>query len=301
MADDVSSNVGRRDRLPLMVLRTLLQTWLNNAAKAKVREAAVQAAQGQLSQPTTQPPAEEPKPCHLGLVFALPIESGCFEDLLQGIVTIRGSGFVVREGGLNGRRVVMILSGAGRSSAAMATEVLIDGHRPGRVISAGFAGGLCPELKRNDILIADRLLEIDGKQMSVELPAGLSAAVGPGVHRGPLLTSDRIARLRAQRQALFDRYNAMAVDMETFAVAEVCLRRQTPFSSIRVINDTSDQVLPRDVEHLLAQKSGAAQLGAALGAMWRRPASVKDMYQLRENALVASLRLAGFLAEAFLR
>ena len=106
----------------------------------------------------TLPPAEEPKPCHLGIVFALGIESGCFEDLLGGVVTIRGNGFVAREGGLHGRRVVIILSGPGRQHAARATEVLIDGHRPGRVISAGFAGGLSPELKRNDILIADRLL-----------------------------------------------------------------------------------------------------------------------------------------------
>jgi len=32
--------------------------------------------------------------------------------------------------------------------------------------------------------------------------------------------------------------------------------------------------------------------------MWRRPASAKDMYQLRENALVASGRLAKFLAQS---
>ena len=85
--------------------------------------------------------------------------------------------------------------------------------------------------------------------------------------------------------------------METFAVAEVCAARQVAFSSIRVINDTADEALPRDVEHLLAQKTAAARLGAALGAVWRRPASAKDMYQLRENALVASGRLAKFLAE----
>ena len=38
-------------------------------------------------------------------------------------------------------------------------------------------------------------------------------------------------------------------------------------------------------------------MGAAVGALWRRPASAKEMYQLRENALVASGQLAKFLAE----
>ena len=234
----------------------------------------------------------------------LGIESGCFEDLLQGVLTIRGSGFTVREGGLHGRRVVVILSGPGRSNAARATEVLIDGHRPGRVVSAGFAGGLSPQLKRNDILIADRLVDVSGgadilvchtERDQQDRQECLSS---PGAHRGPLLTADHVVRLPSERKSLFQRYGALAVDMETFAVAEVCRRRQVAFSSVRVINDTADERLPRDVEYLLAQKSGAARLGAALGAVWQRPASLKDMYQLRENALVASGRLAQFLAEA---
>jgi len=129
------------------------------------------AAQGQLAQTAAAPPADEPKPCHLGIVFALGIESGCLEDMLQGAVTIRGNSFVIREGGLGGRRAVMILSGAGCKNAAHATEILIDGHRPRRVISAGFAGGLCPKLKRNDILIADRLLSAEGGEMSIDVPA----------------------------------------------------------------------------------------------------------------------------------
>ena len=281
-----------------MFLRSLLQTWLQNAAKAKVRDAVVQAAQGQPVQPSPPPPANTPKTCHFGIVFALGIESGCLEDLLQGMVTTRGKGFVLRGGGLSGRRVALILSGPGRTNAARAAEVLIDGHQPARVISAGFAGGLCPALKRTDILIANRLLSSSGSEIALDLPTGLSAAVEwPGVHCGPLLTSDRVVRTPRERQSLFQRCGAMAVDMETFAVAAVCRQRDVPFSAIRAINDTADETLPRDVENLLAQKSGAAQLGAALGAIWRRPASAKDLYQLRENALLASLRLAKFLAE----
>ena len=66
----------------------------------------------------------------------------------------------------------------------------------------------------------------------------------------------------------------MAVDMESFAVAEVCRRRNVPFSPIRAINDTADEMLPPDVERLLAQKTGASQSGAAWGDR-RRPASAK--------------------------
>jgi adenosylhomocysteine nucleosidase len=279
-----------------MVFRSLLQTWLQNAAKGKFRDVVLEAAKTQLAAPTEAPPAEELRPCHLGLVFALGIESGCLEDLLQGVVTIRSARFVAREGGLAGRRVVTILSGPGTVNAADAADVLIDAHRPQRVISAGLAGGLSSKLHRNDIVVADRVVTTDGRELPLPLPNNMSAAFQPpGVHHGTLLTADRVVRLPSERQSLHHQYGALAVDMETFAVAEVCQRRGVPFLAVRVINDTFDETLPPDVEHLLAQKTGAAQWGAALGAMMRRPASAKDMYQLRENTLVASLRLAKFL------
>jgi adenosylhomocysteine nucleosidase len=281
-----------------MFWRSLVASWFQNVAKAKLRDAVAQAVRGQSTQAAALPPAEAPKPCHLGVVFALGIESGCFEDVLYGIVTIRGNEFVVREGGLKGRRVAMILAGPGQENAARATKILIDGHRPQCVISAGFAGGLSPQLKRNDILVVERLVNIEGSEILIPSPDRWTKAIQPpDVHRGTLLTNNRVVRSPHERQSLHQQYNAMAVDMETFAVAEVCRRRQVPFSAIRVINDTADEVLSKDVEYLLTRKPGAAQWGAALGTVCRRPASAKDMYQLHENALVASGRLAKFLAE----
>ncbi len=167
--------------------RSLLQSWLRNAAKEKIREEVARAAENVAQPPSAEsnsreqpgaagPQISEPKPCHLGVVFALGIESGGFEDVLDGVVSSSGGGFVIREGGLNGRRVVLIRSEAGPQNAARATEILIAGHHPGRVVSAGLAGGLSPELKRNDIIVADRLLSINGGDMAVELPSALAAA-----------------------------------------------------------------------------------------------------------------------------
>lgn len=291
------------------MLRHLIQAWLANTAKAKVREAVVRAAHDQVKQAVASSAdgaaadagaamvAAEPQRCHVGVVFALGIESGCFEDRLNGCVTIRGERFVAREGGLKGRRVLAMLSGAGRKNACEATEVLIDGHHPLRIISAGFAGGLHPTLKRNDILLVDRVVLADGSELPVELSAELTALAGQaGVHVGSLLSVDQVVRLPRQKQQLGERYGALAVDMETFAVAEVCRRREVPFVAIRVINDTASETLSCEAEHLLVQKSNAARFGAAVGALLRRPGSAKDMYQMRENALVASARLAKFLA-----
>ncbi len=243
----------------------------------------------------------EIKPCHFGIIFALGIESGCFEDLLLGSVRIRGSGFFIKEGGLKGRRVAIIRSGPGRQNAARATEVLINGHRPQIIVSAGFAGGLSLSLKRHDILLAESVINSSGEQIILRqvLPSPENAKQGqpsaissfpldklawPDLHVGKLLSIDHVVREPAEKQALHQQHGALAVDMETFAVAEVCRRQGLPLVSARVILDAANDALPPDVERLLNQKSRAARLGAAFATIWRRPASVKDLWAERELA-----------------
>jgi adenosylhomocysteine nucleosidase len=249
--------------------------------------------------------APEIKPCHYGIVFALGIESGGLEDLLSGLIRIRGSGFVVKEGGLKGRRIVIIRSGAGRENAARATEMLIDGHRPRIVISAGFAGGLDPSLKRHDILVADSVLCKTDFKSVLPIPNSQSLiphfpSDWPNLHTGKLLTLDHVVRDMAEKQALYEKYHAMAVDMESYAVAEVCRRREAPFAAIRVIHDAAGETLPSYIERILRQKSEPARFGAALGAIFRRPASIKELWALKENSLIASVQLAKFIEQSII-
>ena len=144
----------------------------------------------------------------------------------------------------------------------------MDGHRPKLVISAGFAGGLDARLHRGDIVWVDGLVDEAGGQYETErrrLPAALAEAKDCFV--GRLLTVDRIIRLPDEKLALGRQYAALACDMESIAVAEVCHRREVPFLAVRVINDAVDDLLPRSVERLLAQKTGAARLAPAVGSI----------------------------------
>jgi adenosylhomocysteine nucleosidase len=50
------------------------------------------------------------------------------------------------------------------------------------------------------------------------------------------------------------------------------------------------------LENLLEQKTLAGKVGAAAGAVLKRFSAAKDLWQLREDALKASDRLAKFLA-----
>jgi adenosylhomocysteine nucleosidase len=283
-----------------MPWRWMIQSWIRNVAEQRIRETVMDAAREHVSAATAAHGATENRACDVGIVFALGEESGGLEDRLMGLVTTKGDGFLVRQGELEGRRVAIALSGTGRQAATKAVEALILGHRPGWVFSAGFCGGLDPKLKRHDILVADRVAEVEGREISVDpqriASAGLIA--GQDLHVGRLLTVDTVVRRPREKQALGEARDALGVDLESFAVADACQQRLIPFLAIRVVSDAVDDELPREVERLARQKSRAAQFGAALGAILDRPGALKQMLKLKENALKSSDRLAQTLVRA---
>ena len=216
--------------------------------------------------------------------------------MLRQVRVTRGDRFIARQGNLGDRRVVVVESGPGTQRAAKAAQAMIDAYRPRFVVSAGFAGGLDSQLRRYDLVVATSLINAQGNQMTLESAAKYPwLAETRNLHQGRLFTADRLIRLREEKLQLGRAKAALAVDMETFAVAEVCRQRGVEFLSARAISDAVDEELPRDVGKLLAQKSFAGQLGAALGSIFRRPGSVKDLFHLHQSALACSKRLAEFL------
>ncbi len=278
-----------------MNLAWVLRAWLAQQAQAGLREKVQEAVQqGMAGQAAAQSqPSGQGAKCQVGIVFALGAESGGTEDLLSATVTTKGDGFVARQGLLAERNVVVIRSGAGRTHAARATQALIRGHRPDWVISAGFAGGLTPAVRRGDIVMAGEILDISGRKLEIDLQAEQE----PGVHVGRMLTVDKIVRLPADKAALGQKHGAIAVDMESWAVGEVCRQDKVRFLAVRVISDAMNDELPEDLDNLIKPQSAAGRFGAVAGTLFRRPSSIKDMLRLQEDALVATDRMAKFLAE----
>ena len=79
--------------------------------------------------------------------------------------------------------------------------------------------------------------------------------------------------------------------MESWAVGEVCRQDKVRFLAIRVVSDTIDDLLPEDLDRLIAQPTTARLLGSMAGTLMRRPSSIKDMWRLRRCA--SRLRPAG--------
>ncbi|HVX13275.1 MAG TPA: hypothetical protein VHC22_18975 [Pirellulales bacterium] len=272
--------------------QAFVRAWIQQQVRQSASEALRTAAQGQGATP-----AEPARPCDVGVVFALGIEAGGFEDLLEGIVVTHAAGVKLHSGSLRRRGVVAIETGIGQLSAAAGTQALIAGHKPAWVVSAGFAGGLDRRLKRGDIVMADALVDGTGRRLAIDLKLDPAiTANNKHLHVGACATTTNILYRPEDKEALGNQTGALAVDMESWAVGEVCRQAKTRFLNVRIISDAVDDALPPDVEALARQKTNAARFGAAAGAIFRRPSSIKDMLNLKQDALVFSDRLARFLA-----
>ena len=276
-----------------MWLRWLVNSYVRDAVEKQLSDT-VQQARGATAD--REPPAWAALPCQMAFVFALGIESGGLVDLLEDVVTERWPALVARHGLLAGRRVLVAETGVGRSRAARATSDLLKVFHPDWVVSAGFAGGLVPELRQGHILMADRLLAARGEPLEVGFSMQSDAvAATRGLHVGGLLTVDEVMVTGEKKRQFAQQFPALACDMETYAVGSACRHAKTRFLSVRVISDAVDDELPPELESLLGQRHWAGKLEAAAGAIFQRPGSVKDMWKLRELAIRGSDRLARFL------
>jgi adenosylhomocysteine nucleosidase len=233
--------------------------------------------------------APPPVPADVGVVAALSIEVGDLVDRLQKVRKHQSLKVPVIEGEYAGKIVAVAIGGPGRPAARRAADVLIAGHRPRWIISAGFAGGLNPALARNDLVLPDELIDLEGRRFPVLRPEGLGA--GFRHTRGRLLTVDRLILDSDEKEALWHSHQADLVDMESSAVAELCAAKFVRFLAVRVISDDAQTKLPREVATLLSQ-TGSYRVGAAMRALWNRPSSLKDFWTLHEHAIEAADRLA---------
>jgi adenosylhomocysteine nucleosidase len=232
---------------------------------------------------------------HIGIVCALKLELAPYLEGCDRVRRYAGGDFTFR-GGFTGSdwdiRIVTVEAGAGHERARRATQSLIDAHTPTWILSAGFSGALHPDLQLGDIVLANAIVSPEGEELLVD--ARMTAAPDRGWHVGKIATADEIVRTVSAKQSLAEQTGALAVDLESLAVARLCQKTKTRFLAVRAISDDLSHDLPPEVMSVFGG-SGSLRAGAIAGALWKRPSSVKDMWRLRENANHAAERLAKFL------
>jgi 4-hydroxy-3-methylbut-2-enyl diphosphate reductase len=116
---------------------------------------------------------------------------------------------------------------------------------PDAVVVAGVGGGVSPELRAGDVVVASEVRDDIGRTV-LRAAAPLVAALrqqGLRVHIGPMVSTDHIVT-GPERERLAPT-GALAVDMESSAVVRALPTRDLPVAVVRVIVDTAYTPLGR--------------------------------------------------------
>ncbi len=143
-------------------------------------------------------------------------------------------------------------------------------------------------------MIADRVLDEAGQYRIPPLAASLEACArraGLPVQRGALVSASKVISNPVDKRKLASQLGARAVDMESFALADVLADRGVDFGIARVVLDAASESLPAGgtARSALAEMARSRSLGS-VAALARIGARVRPCARLGARFLGAWLR-----------
>jgi len=178
----------------------------------------------------------------------------------------------------------------GERAAAAATRAIAAGARV--LVSWGLAGGLDASLAPGVVVIPRRIVAHDGGAFDAD-PVLHARLIGLAnelvIEAGDLLTVRTPLESPETKRAARDRHRAVAVDMESAAIARVAAEARVPFVALRVVFDAASDALPAGAEKWL-DESGRRRLAPALRAV-ASPAQWGGLMTLIRRYRVASRAL----------
>ena len=217
----------------------------------------------------------------LAIVGAMHEEIAALRPCLEGLRTERRAGRDFHFGRLDGHDVILVRCGIGKVAAATTAAVLLDAFDASALLFTGVAGGLGTGVRVGDIVVANALLQhdmnaeplfprwevpltgrarfgVDAAWSGRLLQASRALAVDgvhadtAAVHAGLVVSGDRFVATRAESDALRALLpDALAVEMEGAAVAQVCHDFGRPFGVVRTVSDRADDDAHGDFERFV--------------------------------------------------
>ena len=181
------------------------------------------------------------------------------------------------------------ITGVGCKRARAALEQILSvSPSPSLVISAGFCGALQPSLKVGEIVVASEIVDQAGHVWPV---GGIRQQINQPPNR--FLTVNHLIATAAEKQRLGEYHKAVAVDMESAAIAEVCASRGVQFLAVRAVSDAADTELSPELVRLLS--GGRVSVWKALKALARKPSLLGEFRLLARDTRLAARNLADTL------
>lgn len=197
----------------------------------------------------------------IGIICAMKIEAEAIIASLSDTRTETVSGVEFTVGKRYEKEVVVAICGIGKVFAAICTEAMILKFAPELIINSGVAGTLTDRLSIGDIAIAGSLVQHDMDTSPLGDPVGLVSGInkiyfeadesavsaleqacktaGANSVVGTIASGDQFMSDTEKKNAIRDRFNAIACEMEGASVAHVAFVNGVPFAVLRAISDSA--------------------------------------------------------------
>lgn len=203
-----------------------------------------------------------------------------------------------------GQRPSIKCSGASTGRAlALARQLTAEGCRG--LLSFGTAGGLAADLKPGAVIVPQSVAVDDGRVYETSEPWRDSVlrglAGGDVIDTRTMAGSDAVVSTVAAKRALAEETNAVAVDMESHAVARAAQEAGVPFLVIRAVADPVGRTIPDWVLGNITE-AGDPRRGAILAGLLKNPWELPALIGLAVDngkAIAALGRVAGRLGPSF--
>ena len=223
----------------------------------------------------------------LGIIAALPAEAKCIAkrpDYHHALVSPQPIS----------DHIFLSICGIGSEQAAKAATTLIQ-HGANALLSWGCAGALSTDVQPGDLLLpqiiqpeASDALPTD-RAWHVHLSGLLADTCKPVTDT--LAGSANIITEPAQKQALYQSSGAIAVDMESAAIAILAQGAHIPFMAIRAIADDAKTGIPAYI-HTGMDMYGNIHPARILSLLLTHPASWLQLIRLRQQFSAATSTLS---------
>lgn len=184
----------------------------------------------------------------IGIIVAMDKEYDLVEKLLGGA-----------EGKVGENHISLRRCGMGKVNAAVGAAEMIRDARPDCILSTGVAGGLSPEVGPMDVVVADEIVyhdawygagnafgQVQGMPERFRTDRTLHAAAvgidtgGLTLHSGLVCSGDWFVTDQGDVARILSHFpEALAVDMESGALAQTCAIYGVPFLNFRIVSDAS--------------------------------------------------------------
>ena len=192
-----------------------------------------------------------------GIIVAMQSEFDLVKGILQQQNQSQHNHITFVEGFIDDKPVVLMKSGIGKVNAACACVEMIKNFAPDVIINTGLAGGIDKSLSVMDIVVANQTTYHDvwcgegcqigqiqglpevfyGNNKLVEIAQSIKTDVK--VHSGLIAGGDVfVTDINTLNEIKSKFPTALAVDMESTAIAQVCYLYSIAFLAIRIISDT---------------------------------------------------------------